>query len=408
MPENYPIVEIRKDFPILSRLVNKNPLVYFDNGATTQKPWSVIQAGVDYYSNLNSNIHRGVHTLSGEVTETYEQARKVIQNHLNALKPGEIVFTSGTTDSINLVANSFGKQRIKAGDRILITLLEHHSNILPWQKLCEEVGAYLDVVTIHPNGDLDLNHLQKLLTPKTKLLSVCHVSNTLGTINPIQDIIKLAHQNNTVVLVDGAQAIPHLSIDVQALDCDFYCFSGHKAYAPTGVGILYAQEKHLQEMPPYRVGGGTIKTVTFQHTLYAESPLKFEAGTPHIEGGLGLAKAIEYMNSIGIDRIAAHENNLLNRATEMLNSLPGLTIIGQSNHKAGVISFVVEGTHPADIGVLLDKYGVAVRTGHHCTQPLLQHYNVPGTVRVSFGLYNTIEEVEVLFQALVKTLKMLR
>ena len=408
MAENYPIAAIRSQFPILQKTINGQPLVYFDNGATTQKPLAVIQAGVDYYSNANANIHRGVHTLSGELTENYEKARQVIQHHIAAAHPHEIIFTAGTTDAINLVAQSFAKKHIKKGEHILITEMEHHSNILPWQELCLEKGCALDVVNVLPNGELDLQQLKQLLTPKTALLAICHVSNTLGTINPVAEIIAMAHERNIPVMVDGAQALPHIAVDVQQLDCDFYCFSGHKVYAPTGVGVLYVKEKWLNSMPPYRVGGGTIKTVTFEKTIYADSPLKFEAGTPHIEGGLGVAVALQYMQSIGIEKIAAHEQSLLQHATKQLLGIPNLRIIGEAHHKAAVLSFVVEGLHPSDIVVLLDKYGIAVRTGHHCTQPLLQRFGVIGTVRVSFGLYNTLSEVDAFVAALRKSIKMLQ
>ena len=401
------VSQIRKDFPILSRNMNGKPLIYFDNGATSQKPLAVIDAISNYYKNQNSNIHRGVHTLSQEITIAYENARATIQKHINAKFAHEIVFTSGTTDSINLVASSFGKKFIKAGDEIIVTAMEHHSNILPWQILCEEKGALLKVAPINENGELIVEQLFKLFTSKTKLLALTHVSNTLGTINPIKEIIAEAHAKNIQVLIDGAQAVPHMKVDVQELDADFYCFSAHKMFGPTGVGILYGKEKILNELPPYRVGGGTIKTVSFEKTVYADLPLKFEAGTPHIAGGIGFAAAIEYLNKIGLENIHSYETELLEYATSKLKSIEGLKIIGTAKEKAGVISFVIDGLHPLDIGTILDKCGVAVRTGHHCTQPLMEFYCVPGTVRVSLSFYNTKEEIDELYTAVLKARKML-
>ncbi|MFI5149484.1 MAG: aminotransferase class V-fold PLP-dependent enzyme [Bacteroidia bacterium] len=398
---------IRKDFPILSRTVNNKPLVYLDNGATTQKPLSVIESGRDYYTRLNSNIHRGVHRLSQDVTALYEQARQSVQKHLHALHAHEIIFTKGTTDSICLVAHSFGKKYIRSGDEILITEMEHHSNILPWQQFCENNGAVLRVVPVCEDGTLDLTALDLLLNPKTKLFAFTHVSNTLGTINPAREMIALAHSRNIAVLVDGAQAVPHMPVNVRELDADFYCFSGHKVFGPTGVGILYGKEKWLNEMPPYQVGGGTIKTVTFRKTEYADLPLRFEAGTPNIEGGLGLAKALDYINLIGMERIASYEHELLLYATRKLNSIAGIRIIGKAKEKASVLSFIADGIHPNDIGTLLDQQGIAVRTGHHCTQPLMQHYNIPGTVRASFAFYNTRAEIDLLETATRKAVKML-
>lgn len=402
------IEKIRADFPILSRKVNGKSLIYFDNGATSQKPKLVIKAINDYYENQNANIHRGVHTLSQEITVAYENARGTIQNHLNAKHPHEIIFTKGTTDSINLVASSFGKKHISKGDEILISAMEHHSNILPWQQVCEEKGAVLKVIPINDAGELIISDYKRLLNEKTKIVAITHISNTLGTINPIEEIIALAHVKNIPVLVDGAQAVAHTSIDVQALDCDFYCFSGHKLFGPTGVGILYGKEKWLNDLPPYQVGGGTIKTVTFEKTEYEGLPLKFEAGTPHIEGGIGLAVAIDYINNIGLDNIAEYEHKLLLYATESLQKIEGVKIIGTAKNKASVISFIVDGVHPYDIGTILDQLGIAVRTGHHCTQPLMARYNILGTTRASFAFYNTKEEIDIFIDGLKRAIKMLK
>jgi cysteine desulfurase/selenocysteine lyase len=402
------IEKIRADFPILSRKVNGKPLVYFDNGATAQKPQQVIDAITHYYKLENANIHRGVHTLSRDITIAYENARMTIQHHLNAASSTEVIFTKGTTDSINLVASSFGKKYISKGDEIIVSLMEHHSNILPWQQLCEEKGAILKVIPINDAGELIIEEYKKLLTDKTKIVAITHVSNTLGTINPIKEMVALAHEKNIPVLVDGAQAVPHMKVDVQDLDCDFYCFSGHKLYGPTGVGVLYGKEKWLNAMPPYQVGGGTIKTVSFQKTEYADLPLKFEAGTPNIAGGIGLAAAIDYINDIGLDAITAYEHTLLEYATKGLQKLEGVKIIGTAKNKASVISLAVEGIHPFDIGAILDQLGIAVRTGHHCTQPLVAHYHLQGTVRVSFAFYNTLQEIDVFLSGFEKALKMLK
>jgi cysteine desulfurase/selenocysteine lyase len=402
------IQKLRQDFPILSQKVNGKPLVYLDNGATTQKPQQVIDAISNYYQTQNANIHRGVHQLSIEITIAYENARATVQKHLNAALSHEIIFTSGTTESINLVANSFGKKYIKAGDEIIISEMEHHSNILPWQILCEEKGAVLKVIPINEKGELLIDEYKKLLCDKTKIVAVTHISNTLGTINPVKEIIALAHEKNIPVLIDGAQAVPHIKVDVQDLDADFYCFSGHKIFGPTGVGILYGKEKWLNEMPPYKVGGGTIKTVKFGKTEYADLPLKFEAGTPHIEGGIGLAAAIDYVNEIGLENIGDYECELLEYATTKLSAVEGLRIIGTAKEKASVISFVIEEVHPLDIGTILDKQGIAVRTGHHCTQPLMEHFDLQGTIRASFVFYNTKEEIDVLVNGIQKAIKMLK
>jgi cysteine desulfurase/selenocysteine lyase len=402
------IQKLRQDFPILSQKVNGKPLVYLDNGATSQKPQQVIDAISNYYQTQNSNIHRGVHQLSVDTTVAYENARITVQKHLNAALPQEIIFTSGTTESINLLANSFGKKYIKAGDEIIISEMEHHSNILPWQILCEEKGAVLKVIPINEKGELLMDEYKKLLCNKTKIVAITHISNTLGTINPVKEIIELAHEKNIPVLIDGAQALPHIKVDLQDLDADFYCFGAHKIFGPTGVGILYGKEKWLNEMPPYKVGGGTIKTVTFEKTEYADLPLKFEAGTPNIEGGIGLAAAIDYVNEIGLENIAAYECELLDYATAKLSAIEGLRIIGTAKEKASVISFIIEDIHPLDIGTILDKQGIAVRTGHHCTQPLMQHFGIPGTIRASLVFYNTKEEIDVLVRGIDKAIKMLK
>ena len=398
---------IINDFPILSRKVNNKPLLYLDSAATAQKPQVVIDAVDNYYKFQNANIHRGVHTLSQEITIAYEEARATVKKHLNAAHAHEIIFTKGTTDSINLVAYSFGKKYVNEGDEILISSMEHHSNILPWQQLCEDKGATLKVIPINTEGEIDLKEFKILLSAKTKIIAITHVSNTLGTINPIKELISLAHQQNIAVLIDGAQAVPHLLVDVVDLDADFYCFSAHKLFGPTGVGVLYGKQKWLNEMPPYQTGGGVIKTVTFEKTTFADLPLKFEAGTPHISGAIGLAAAINYVNALGINNISEYENELQVYATKRLSEIDGLRIIGTAANKAAVISFVVDGLHPFDIGVILDKQGIAVRTGHHCTQPLWNIYGLQGTVRVSFAFYNTIEEIDSFIVALKKAIKML-
>jgi len=401
------VQKVRKDFPILSRKVNGKPLIYFDSGATSQKPKQVIDAITKYYFEQNANIHRGVHTLSQEITSVYENARATIQKHLNAKHSHEIIFTSGVTESINLVANSFGKKFISAGDEIVISEMEHHSNILPWQQLCEEKNAVLKIIPINEAGELVLDAFKNLLSPKTKIVAITHVSNTLGTINPIKEIIALAHAKNIPVLVDGAQSVPHMKVDVQELDADFYCFSGHKVYGPTGVGILYGKEEWLRKLPNYKVGGGTIKTVTFTKTEYADIPLRFEAGTPHIEGGIGLAAAFDYVNAIGLENISAYEHELTTYATKKLLTIDGLKIIGTSKDKASVISFVLDKIHPYDTGVILDQLGIAVRTGHHCTQPIMDKFKTPGTVRASFAFYNTKEEIDELVLGVERARKML-
>ncbi len=404
----FDINKIRKDFPILSRTINGKPLVYFDNGATAQKPQEVIDAISHYYAYQNSNIHRGVHTLSREITIAYEEARKTIQLHLNAKHTHEIIFTKGTTESINLVAHCFGKINVSEGDEIIITQMEHHSNIIPWQQLCEEKKAVLKYIPINEAGELILEELPKLITAKTKLVAFTHISNTLGTINSVKEMTgTIRSLSGAAILIDGAQAVPHLKPDVQDLDCDFYVFSGHKLFGPTGVGILYGKESWLTKFPPYQTGGGTIKTVTLQKTEFADSPLKFEAGTPHIEGGVGLAAAIDYVNALGFENIQKHEDDLLQYATKQLKEIEGVVIYGNAKHKTSVISFNVGSIHPFDIGTLLDKYGVAIRSGHHCTQPICQFYGIPGTIRASFAFYNTVEEIDVFIEALKKSIRLL-
>jgi len=401
------IQKIRSDFPILSREVNGKPLVYLDNGATSQKPQSVISAVNKYYANENSNIHRGIHTLSQEATTAYEEARTTVQEFLNAAHSHEVIFTSGTTGSLNLLASSIGKKHINKGDEIIISTMEHHSNIVPWQMLCEEKGAILKVVPINDKGEFLMDEFENLLSDKTKLVSVTHVSNTLGTINPVKEIITRAHQNGAFVIIDGAQAVPHTKVDVQDLDCDFYVFSAHKILGPTGVGILYGKESLLNDLPPYQGGGDMIKTVTFEKTTYNCLPHKFEAGTPNIAGGIGLTAAIDYMNKIGIDKIEAHEHALLSYATKEIKQLEGVRIIGEAEKKASVLSFLVDGTHPSDIGMIIDKLGIAIRTGHHCTEPLMNRFQIPGTARASFAFYNTFEEVDIFINALKRAIKML-
>lgn len=397
---------IRNDFPILKREVNGNPLVYFDNAATSQTPQQVIDAIVEYYSKYNANIHRGVHTLSQEATDKYEQARIKIQKHFNAAKSYEIIFTSGTTHSINLVASGFSSI-LKKGDEIIVSALEHHSNIVPWQMLCERTGAVLKVIPMNDEGELILDEYHKLLSDKTKLVFCNHVSNALGTVNPIKKIIDAAHNIGAAVLIDGAQAAPHIQADVQKLDVDFYTVSAHKMCGPTGVGALYGKEEWLNKLPPYQGGGEMIAEVTFEKTTYAELPHKFEAGTPNICGGIAFGAALDYMNFIGFKAIAQYENELLEYATKQLLSIGGLRIYGTSKNKTSVISFNIKGIHPYDIGSILDKLGIAVRTGHHCAQPIMDFYKIPGTVRASFSFYNTKEEINVLVAGIKRAKEML-
>jgi cysteine desulfurase/selenocysteine lyase len=398
--------KIRSDFPILTQKVNGKPLVYFDNGATSQKPKVVIEAITKYYEEINANIHRGVHTLSQLATDAYEVSRQKIQNHINAKFSYEVIFTSGTTHAINLVANGFASF-LKSGDEVLVSALEHHSNIVPWQMLCERTGAVLKVIPMNENGELIMSEYDRLLSDKTKIVTVNHISNALGTINPIEYMIEKAHQFGAAILIDGAQATPHLKPDVQALDCDFYVFSGHKICGPTGVGILYGKEAWLHKLPPYQGGGEMIATVTFEKTTYADLPHKFEAGTPNIEGGIVLGTAIDYMNEIGFENIAAHEHELLVYATEKLLQIEGLKIFGTATNKTSVISFNIEGIHPYDIGTIIDKLGIAVRTGHHCAQPIMDFFKIPGTIRASFAFYNSKEEIDIFVEALRKAKKML-
>ncbi len=401
----FPVDKIRADFPILQRKVNGKPLVYFDNAATSQTPQVVIDAIVDYYSNYNANIHRGVHSLSQEATDAYEEARIKIQQHFNAKNAYEIIFTSGTTHSINMVASGFSSL-LKKGDEIIVSALEHHSNIVPWQMLCEKTGAILKVIPMQENGSLQMDAYDKLLNKNTKLVFCNHVSNALGTINPIKEIINKAHSFGAAVLVDGAQATPHIKADLQALDVDFYVASGHKMCGPTGVGILYGKEKWLEKLPPYQGGGEMIETVTFIKTTYAGLPHKFEAGTPNICGGIAFGVAIDYMNNIGFDKISSYEDDLLQYATKKLEAIEGVKIYG-TVAKTAVISFNIEGIHPYDIGAILDKLGVAVRTGHHCTQPIMSFYNIPGTIRASFAFYNTQKEIDIFIEAVQKAKLML-
>ena len=400
------IHKIRAEFPILSRTVNGKPLVYFDNGATSQKPQIVIDAIDKYYQEINANIHRGVHTLSQLATDAYEVARGKIQNHINAKLACEVIFTSGTTHGINAVANGFASL-LKPGDEVLVSSLEHHSNIVPWQMLCEKTGATLKVIPINEKGELIMAEYDKLLSEKTKIVTVNHISNALGTVNPVKYMIDKAHEFGAAILIDGAQAVPHLKPDVQALDCDFYVFSGHKMCGPTGVGILYGKETWLNKLPPYQGGGEMIKEVTFEKTTYADLPHKFEAGTPDIAGGIVLGTAVDYMNSIGFDNIQQQELDLLEYATKRLLEIEGLRIYGTSQEKTSVVSFNIEGIHPYDIGTIIDKLGIAVRTGHHCAQPIMQFFDIPGTIRASFSFYNTKEEIDVMVEAVKKAQLML-
>ena len=400
------INKVRADFPILSRTINGKPLVYFDNGATSQKPQIVIDAISKYYKEINANIHRGVHTLSQLATDAYEISRGKLQSHINAKFSHEVIFTSGTTHGINAVANGFASI-LKPGDEVLVSALEHHSNIVPWQMLCEKTGAVLRVIPMNEDGELIMAEFDKLLSDKTKIVTVNHISNALGTVNPVKYMIDKAHEFGAAILIDGAQAVPHLKPDVQALDCDFYVFSGHKICGPTGVGILYGKEAWLDKLPPYQGGGEMIKEVTFEKTTYAELPHKFEAGTPDIAGGIVLGTAVDYMNSVGFDNIQQQELELLEYATKRLLEIEGLKIYGTAKEKTSVVSFNIEGIHPYDIGTIIDKLGIAVRTGHHCAQPIMDFFKIPGTIRASFAFYNTKEEIDVMVQAVKKAQLML-
>jgi len=403
----FDVQSIREFFPILNRELNDKRLVYLDNAATSQKPQVVIDALSNYYSHYNANIHRGIHTLAEEATAAYESTRVTVRKFINAAFPEEIIFTRGATEGINLVAYTWGRQNINAGDEIIISGMEHHSNIVPWQILCEEKKAILKVIPVTDEGELDMEAYKNLLSSKTKLVSVVHASNSLGTINPVKEIIDSAHRVGAVVMIDGAQSTVHLDIDVQQLDCDFFAFSGHKVYGPTGVGVLYGKSELLESMPPFMGGGEMIKEVTFEKTTYADLPYKYEAGTPNIADTVALKSALDFINETGKDAIRKHENDLLKYATTQLEALPGLRIIGKAKEKMSVISFVIKNIHPQDIGVLLDNQGIAVRTGHHCTQPLMARFQIPGTVRASFAMYNTKEEIDKLVNGLQKAIKML-
>ena len=392
----------RTDFPILKTKVHGKPLVYLDNAATTQKPQTVIEAENEYYRHFNANVHRGIHALSQWATDAFEEARAKVQLLINAESPSEIIFVRGTTEAINLVAQSYGRSFLHASDEIILSTMEHHSNIVPWQMLCQQTGAVLKIIPVDDNGELQMDDFKSLLNGRTKLVAVTHVSNALGTINPVKEMIKYAHTYNVPVLLDGAQAIAHLPVDVQALDCDFYAFSSHKLYGPTGVGVLYGKTALLQAMPPYQGGGDMIRSVSFAGTTYNALPYKFEAGTPNIAGVVGLRAAVDYVSGVGYQAIAEHEQALLKYATSLLGSIPGLRLVGTARKKTGILSFVLEGVHPHDIGTILDREGVAIRTGHHCTMPLMERFGIPGTARASFALYNTRQDVEALAAAIYK------
>lgn len=404
---DFDVDSIRKDFPLLHQKIHGHPLVYFDNAATTQKPRSVIQIEKDFYETINANIHRGVHTLSDRATQAYENTREKVRQFINAKSDREIVFVRGATEAINLVASSFGQLKITQGDEIIISSLEHHANIVPWQLLCEQKGATLKIIPVFENGELDLISFENLINPRTKLIALTHVSNAIGTVNPIADMINTAHRNGVPVLIDGAQAVPHEKIDVQELDCDFYVFSGHKLYGPTGVGVLYAKESLLNAMPPYQGGGEMIRVVTFTHSTYNDLPHKFEAGTPNIAGVIGLGAAIDYLNALDFSHIKKYEQELLAYATEKLLSVDDLRIIGEAEDKAPVISFILGTIHPHDIGTILDHHGIAVRAGHHCAMPLIERFGLSATVRASFAFYNTFSEIDRLIEGLHEVRRML-
>jgi cysteine desulfurase / selenocysteine lyase len=404
----FDVEKIRSDFPILQEKVHGKRLVYLDNAATSQKPQAVIDAIDRYYAEYNSNIHRGLHALSERATQAYEDARGKVRRFINAAEDREIVFVRGTTEAINLVASSYGRARVGAGDEVVITAMEHHSNIVPWQLLCEEKGARLRVAAITDAGELRLDEVERLIGPKTKLVALAHVSNALGTVNPVDAVVEMAHRRNVPVLVDGAQAVPHLPVDVRALNCDFYAFSAHKVYGPTGVGVLYGKAALLETMPPYQGGGDMIASVTFEKTTYNRIPYKFEAGTPNIAAGIGFGAAIDYLDGIGFAAMSAYESELLGYATAAVSKVPGLRIIGTASEKAGVLSFVLEDVHPHDIGTILDQEGVAIRTGHHCAQPVMDRFGIPATARASFACYNTRDEVDALVAALGKVREVFR
>lgn len=391
---------VRRDFPILAHPVRGKKLVYLDNAATSQKPKVVIDAISRYYERENANIHRGVHYLSEHATQAHEEARRKVQNFIHAAEASEIIFVRGTTEAINLVAQTYGRSHVAAGDEVLITAMEHHSNIVPWQILCKEKGARLRVAPIDDSGDVLLDEFEKLLGPRTRIVALTHVSNALGTVNPLAGMIEMAHRNKIPVLVDGAQAVPHFNVDVQSLDCDFYAFSGHKTYGPTGIGVLYGKSALLDAMPPYQGGGDMISSVTFEKTVFNKLPFKFEAGTPNVAGAIALGTAIEYLNGLAMDNITAHEQELLAYATRTISAIPGVRLIGTAKQRAGVLSFVIEGIHPHDIGTILDQEGIAIRTGHHCAQPVMQRFQIPATARASFALYNTKEEVDTLVRGI--------
>lgn len=404
---SFDVQQIRSQFPILQQQVNGKPLIYFDNAATSQKPLAVIKAISDYYEQYNSNIHRSAHHLAQLGEKAYEGARATIAKHINAASDVEINFVRGTTEAINLVAQTYGRQNVKAGDEIIIPEMEHHSNIVPWQMLCEEKGATLKVIPINDKGEIIFEEYLKLLSPKTKIVSIAYVSNALGTIHPVKEVIAAAHKVGAVVFIDGAQALPHMKVDVQDLDCDFLGFSGHKVFAGTGIGVLYGKKELLEAMPPYMGGGEMIKTVSFKGTTYNALPYKFEAGTPHIQGGISLGAAIDYINEIGLDEIAAYEHELLVYGTQQLSAIEGLRIVGTAENKSSVISFLINDIHPYDLGVLLNEQGIAIRTGHHCCQPLMDRFNIEGTCRASFAFYNTKEEIDALATALRRAVKVL-
>ncbi len=402
------ISDIRSDFPILSQTIYKRPLIYFDNAATTQKPIQVIRAISDYYEHDNCNIHRGVHYLSVKATEAFEEARREIREFINAPSTHEVVFTKGASESLNLVAASFGKKFLLPGDEVITTIMEHHSNFVPWQLICEEKGAVLRVATILPDGELDLENLYSLISERTKIIALTHVSNVLGTVNPIKEIIAYAHKQGIPVLVDGAQGVSHLKVDVTDLGCDFYCFSGHKMYGPMGIGVLYGKEKWLEEMPPYQSGGEMVKDVTIEKTTFNELPFKFEAGTPNVEGVMGLRAAVKYLKDLGMDEIRAYEDKLLQRAVSSLSAIGGVRFFGEAPGKASLVSFLIGDIHPFDAGTIIDKMGIAVRTGHHCAQPLIDHFGIPGTVRASFAFYNTADEIDRLAEAVARVKTMFK
>jgi cysteine desulfurase/selenocysteine lyase len=407
MADKFDVMKIREDFPILHQEVNGYPLVYFDNGATSQKPRQVIEAITSYYTGYNANIHRGVHTLSQRATSAYELAREEVKNLLNARSSEEIIFTKGTTEGINLIAQTWGRHYLKAGDEIVVTAMEHHANIVPWQMICEETGAVLKVIPMDQNGELILEEAQKLIGPRTRMVATIHVSNALGTINPVEELIAMAQKVGAMTLIDGAQAVPHFKVDVKKLDCDFYVFSAHKLLGPTGMGVLYGKLSNLEQIPPYQGGGDMIRSVSFSKTTYNDPPLKFEAGTPNIEGAISMAEGIRYWNSLNHTQVVAHEQELLQYATERLKATGDYRIIGEAQNKVAVVSFLLNGAHPYDVGFILDKHGIAVRTGHHCAEPIMQFFEIPGTIRASFSFYNTRAEIDKMMDALAVAKRML-